>query len=722
MMQYVLAAAIAAAATFGVVWYGLNNPLPDPAVQEATTPEATAPLTAPPRLVRRVDPEISFGARPDFVVRVDVPQASADNAEGPIHFLLGEVQSRAYPDRIVHYQRIVLEPTTGEAAIALRQFQIPLDPALSTMTIHGLTRTRDGEVTDLTAEIRHDVVSADTAQTASILTGAVIIVLRLPQSRPGDVLDLDYTLEERFPVPGWRPSLRLPLATMAMFDQIHLRSIWPSSSLHYALLGAVPEMTETQEHGLTTLSFGPAAFQPPEPEPFTPPWRNPQPQLVASAFESWNAVAVWGASLFQTMPDADIERIAAEIREAHTDHDEQIMAALNYVQREIDYFAITLGQGGYQPLLPSETLRYSEGDCKAKALLLLSILADLGIDSRVALVSSLEGRSLDDMPPTPQAFDHAIVTLTSGNRRYWLDPTRTEQGGGLWDLPEEEWGHALILDSQSFDLTAVSTRAHRLPYIDVEDRYSLRSASRGDNQAILHVEWRFRGAAADAVRAASVTRGEDSIGNSLAETYSARFLQSAPIGEPTIADEADDGVVVRFVMTVTLDDFSAANASKPAYLFAANAANRSIIPVDLAGRVAPLMLPYPYDVRQQVIVNLPDGAEDWAWPLLENGPTDMESAMLGSILSTSVDNDAFSISDSYTVDGLTISLTSRTRIFTAELDPALFLRTTNDLMVVDPVAYFLVGERALLQPDRGASRRLTSPTTHPDYRDPATPY
>lgn len=717
IMQYVLAAAIAAAATFGVVWYGLNNPQPG-----QTAPEASAPLAAPPRLVRRVEPEISFGARPDFVLRIEAPQSSNGDPDAPMHFLLGEVQSRAYPDHIEHYQRLVLQPVTGEAAMAMRQFQIPLDPALSTMKIHGLTRTRNGEVTDLTADLRHDFVSADNAHSASILTGAVIVVLRLPQSQPGDILDLDYTLEERFPVPGWRPSARLPLANMAIFNQIHLRSIWPSSSVHYAMLGAGPPMAESQGNGLTTLSFGPAEFHPPEAEPYTPPWRNPQPQLIATAFESWNAVAVWGASLFQPELDADIERIAAEIRQAHDDRDEQIMAALNYVQREIDYFAITLGQGGYQPLLPSETLRYAEGDCKAKTLLLLSILQALGIDSRAALVNSLEGRSLDDMPPTPQAFDHAIVTLTSGNRRYWLDPTRPEQGGGLWDLTQEEWGHALILDGRSFDLTAVSERPHRLPFIDVQDRYSLRSASRTDHRAILHIQWRFRGGAADAVRASSVTRGESATGNSLAETYRARFTQSELVGEPTLTDEADEGVVVSIVMNITLDDFSAANATRPAYLFAANAANRSIIPVELDGRVAPLLLPYPYDVRHQVIVNLPDGAESWAWPLEDGWSVDSGTVMLGSILSTSVENDAFAISDSYHVDGLTISLTSRTRLFTAELQPALFLRTTNDLMVVDPVAYFLVGERELLQSDRGAARRLTTPTTHPDYRDPAAPY
>lgn len=684
-----LAIGIAVAVIAGVLLFGRQDTPDGPAV-------ADAPLAAPPRLARPVEPEIAFGERPDFPVPVALTETESPAPSTGLRMLLSDLQTRAFDDRIVYYFRQSFAIETGAGADALQQIIVPMDPVLHALNIHALKVTRDGAETDMTGELRHEIVRADTASNHQVLTGGVLVLLRLPRLRAGDRVEIDYSIEESFPVAGWRPSQRLDLAGMSVFETVHIRSTWPESAVQYALLGPAPAITTDTAAGLLSLTYGPARIDIPEPEPFTPAWRYPRPQLVASAFQDWHAVALWGESLFRPVVDDQVQAIANDIRNEHTATDDQIVAALNYVQEEIRYFAVTLGSGGYQPLLPEETLRYGDGDCKAKTLLLLSILAALDIPARAALVSTTDGRALDTFPPSPQAFDHVIVSVMHGNRRHWIDPTLPHQTGRLRDLAPTDWSNALILDSDTGGLTPIDPPVRRQPLVDVREVYTLRSANTGDNRAILRAEWRFRDTMADQMRAIADYNGEGRLLDDLASDYERRFLAAERVGEAVLNDEEAQGLVFSSEWQITLDNFNTPGAGRPQYVFPAHAASRAILPALLDGRQSPLLLPYPYDVRHHLVVNLPEGAEDWI-----SYTTDAE-----------IENDAFAFSDTYTQDGRTVTLTARTRVLAPELDPDLFVRAHNDLASFTPVAILPVGwpEDEASSDGQAAFRRLVRPS------------
>lgn len=690
VVQIGLACIIAIAALVSVVLFNL----PSGPGGEAGRTEATEMLAAPPLLARPREPEIAFGERPDFRVPVALPDAVAAPSETGLRLVLNDLQSQAYDDRIVYYFRQIFAVETGAGADALRQILIPMDPVLNSLRIHQLTVSRDGVDIDMTSELRHDVVRADTTLDHQVLSGGVIVMLRLPRMRAGDRVEIDYTVDERFPVPGWHPSQRLDFAGLSLFETVYVRSTWPEGRVNHALLGPVPSIRTETDNNQISLVFGPAHFDPPTPEPFTPPWRFPQPQLAASAFEDWHAVAAWGESLFRPVVDERVEEIAAGIRAEHPAIDAQAVAALNYVQEEIRYFAVTLGSGGYQPLLPEETLRYGDGDCKAKTLLLLSILAALDIPARAALVSTTDGRALDNLPPSPQAFDHAIVTLMHGNRRYWVDPTLPRQEGRLRDLAPTDWSNALILDTDTGGLTPIDPPVRRQPMADVTETFTLRSADPGDNHAVLRVEWRFRDVWADQMRAIIDYNGETAVIDNMMEDYDRRFLEATPVGEAGLTDEGAQGLAFSGEWQVTLDNFNGTEIGVPQYVFAAHAASRAILPAPIADRQSAILMPYPYDVRHRIVVNLPEGAEDW---IAYQSDAEIENAV-------------FAFSDIYTHDGPTWTLTARSRVFAPELGPDLFVRANNDLVSFTPVAILPIGLPVEGQPNHQAFRRLTRPS------------
>lgn len=79
--------------------------------------------------------------------------------------------------------------------------------------------------------------------------------------------------------------------------------------------------------------------------------------------------------------------------------------------------------GNYFPQAPAQTWLLRYGDCKAKTLLLLAMLRELGIQAEPVLASISGGDIVPSRLPAPSAFDHVLVRATIGGKLLWLDGT-----------------------------------------------------------------------------------------------------------------------------------------------------------------------------------------------------------------------------------------------------------------------------------------------------------
>jgi len=662
----------------------------------------------PMRFAEAPDPDVTFAPVPDFVIDVPVPERG-DGGKAPpsgVEALLFDYQFFAARDHADHFHRQVVETINQAGADAVSQISIPFDPAKQAVRLHHVTRTRDGETAELREETRLEFVRPDSGVETRIFSGQVTALLRVPELRAGDRLELAYTIRDRSPVTGHRYSLAVSYAEqMALYDEVHVRSSWPRGALSHGGLGGAPEMSESRMAGRTVLAYGPGPVEFTEPEYLTPSWRYPYPLWIAAQYEEWHDVALWGAGLYRPVEDPAVTTLARTIMDTHADEDARIMAALRHVQSEIDYFAIVLGEGGYRPLHPAETLRFSEGDCKAKALLLISLLDAMGIEAQAAFVSTTTGRGLDALPPTPQAFDHVIVTLPRGNRRYWLDPTAITQHGELHEQQPLDWGYALIASEDSYALTSVERRLARLPFLDIDEQVTIASAGRDDHRAVLRTRWTYRDAMADMVRATMDYNGEASVLSGFTSFYAARFSDMTAVGTPALETDPETGhLVFSAEYQVELFDFAAEDAAEPAYVFVAHGPSRQIVMAPLENRTAPLALPFPYDVRQRIVINLPEGTESWL-------PDPREIEEYAAELS--VENDAFELMDERSFEPGRAVLTARTRVKAPEVLPEAFTRIQNDLTTTDGLAYIAVGEHMDLDLDPERVRILVTPSSPP---------
>src|SRR5262249_48297002 len=144
----------------------------------------------------------------------------------------------------------------------------------------------------------------------------------------------------------------------------------------------LPERTERLRNGVRQLRFEEHLVPSTGAEPLTPADYQPSRLLELSEFTSWDEVAVWANALFQYDGglDDDLRAVVAKLR-AQPTTEQRVVAALEFVQSEIRYFSVALGESSHRPTPPPQVLKRRYGDCKDKSLLLMALLKELGIDS-----------------------------------------------------------------------------------------------------------------------------------------------------------------------------------------------------------------------------------------------------------------------------------------------------------------------------------------------------
>lgn len=111
--------------------------------------------------------------------------------------------------------------------------------------------------------------------------------------------------------------------------------------------------------------------------------------------------------------------------------DEQIQFAIEYVQNNIYYTYNADEMNGHKPQEPAITFQNKQGDCKAKCVLLKTILDYLEVDSSIVLVNYNADFYLKYYLPSLLSFNHVIVKIRHNVEDYFVDATSRNEFGRL---------------------------------------------------------------------------------------------------------------------------------------------------------------------------------------------------------------------------------------------------------------------------------------------------
>ena len=111
--------------------------------------------------------------------------------------------------------------------------------------------------------------------------------------------------------------------------------------------------------------------------------------------------------------------------------EEQIQFAIEYVQNNIYYTYNADEMNGHKPQAPAITFQNKQGDCKAKCVLLKTILDYLKVETSIALVNYNADFYLKYYLPSLLSFNHVIVKIHYQDEDYFVDATSRNEFGRL---------------------------------------------------------------------------------------------------------------------------------------------------------------------------------------------------------------------------------------------------------------------------------------------------
>jgi tetratricopeptide (TPR) repeat protein len=398
------------------------------------------------------------------------------------------------------------------------QPQIVFNPAFQNVVLHEARVWRDGQGTDRLADARIELMRREQRLEQQVIDGAETLMVVLNDVRVGDPVEVSYTIEGDNPIYEDRISTGLQLAWDSPVALLHQRFIAPAGrplQVRPVASDVVPE--QFTEGGLQVIRVVRSSVPAVVPEQATPPWFKVYPAIEITEYRSWAEVDAWAGRLFaqpaQRHP-AVVERAAA-FRAGGLSGAALASEVLRFVQDEVRYFSVSLGESSHRPRPPERTLAERLGDCKDKAVLLVALLQELGFDARPALVSTMRTRALGSYLPSHDLFDHVIVRLELDGRSHYLDATLSSQGTSFATRGVLPFGAALVVGAGDA-IQPITLPADALDALEFEQRWDL---SRPGRPTTLVTVLRASGLAAERWRNLLAMAGEERVADAIAGVH-----------------------------------------------------------------------------------------------------------------------------------------------------------------------------------------------------------
>jgi cellulose synthase operon protein C len=337
------------------------------------------------------------------------------------------------------FHQVVFQPLTNEEAASSRQY--------------GFGYQGDREIVDVrSAKVYHKNGKVDEAiematgpaddPSIAMYTSARTFFIQLPRIEPGDIVDLQYRVEDIAPRNEFGSSFS---------ETTYLQAMDPISSGEYVLI--TPKSKKIQIHGPQMPQFKsekkiqgenqvfrlfgtnvPAI----SPEPRMPPLPEVVANVSVSTFKDWNEVGSWYWGLAKDQFDADdeVRKKVKEITKGLKTNEEKIRAVYGYVVQRTRYVALEFGIEGFKPRRCALTLGRGWGDCKDKATVIVTMLRELGIPATIVLVRTNMRGDASTTPASYTFFDHAIAYVPE--LKLFLDGTA--EYTGMNELPPFDRG------------------------------------------------------------------------------------------------------------------------------------------------------------------------------------------------------------------------------------------------------------------------------------------
>ena len=552
---------------------------------------------------------------PTWIAPITLPEPAQSE---PMQLRLADTQYLVGQKPVVYVRRALLINDAASLSSA-GQVSIPFVPQYHQLKVHAVRVLRAGESLDRTSSSTVRFLQREIGLERGIYSGEVTASILVNDVRVGDTLEYSYSLFGQNPVFGsrffatasWDQGFPTALRRVVLNHPVGRRISW-------RLIGerqpAALTPADSVHEGMRRLVFEQRSMAKVNIEPMTPPDYVPYRGLQFSEFASWGDVVGWAGELFQSNkePSDDVRAVVETLRKKTTEED-RVVAALEFVQSEIRYFSVSMGESSHRPTQPDVVLKRRYGDCKDKSLLLLTLLQALSIPAKPVLVDFGRLKGIDAALPSPELFNHVIVQATVGGQAFYLDPTWLGQHSRLRRMGQlHEGAQVLVVAPETRELTAIhSANRYELARAIVSETATIQKFS-ADGQLQSKRTW--HGVVAERLRIMHAQMPRDQLLKSIADAMESRYPGAKLIGEPDIQDDRVNNAL-SIAATYTVPKLATEREGNWFVRYLPTNMRGTLVAPPSAARTAPMQLAYfPYEARYTFEVKFPDEVSVMADP------------------------------------------------------------------------------------------------------------
>jgi hypothetical protein len=641
-------------------------------------------------------PNVHIGALPDWLVAIHpdlTRQPSPEEISNGYYYELQDEQTNLLRStEYTHFIKHIINATgvQGESEVS-----VTFSPQFQQVVFHRVCILRNGVTLDQLQPARIKVVQEETDAGDFQYNGLQRAFITLTDVRKGDRIEVAWSII------GFNPVFGKKFATQRYFTRStavcnYFRTIIssPDRPLYIITRNNAPAPEEQRDRNTLTYRWIDPPLKDNNDNDDAPSWFSTLPFVSITEYKNWREVVDWGLNTFNhyrfNLPPALLEKISEWRKTAAGNKDIFANLAARFVQNDIRYLGLEIGENTHRPHPPADVFTGRFGDCKDKSLLLSVILQREGIPAYATLINTTEGRSLSKVAPSPRLFDHTIVAIQrTGGSWLYVDPTISGQRGELTDLYIPDYGYTLVLRDGEDSLRTVLPGKNYNYYIreDLDARFY--------DTSRFTVTTTYTGGAADKIRSRYEEESRKDIEDSYVKYYG-YWLTGIQRDRPIVYsdDSLKNELTIKESYTIP-NLWTTDKKGKRSFDFIVKTI-RDYLPELPEGRSsAPLSLTYPLQVRYTLHLNLP---EEWDF---NSGPLHIR-------------NDAYHFDFTPDYSGKEITLHYALTTFTDHIDSADIQQYKDDFKEMDDRVSF-----SLYKEGNGLAPTLDpAPALHPS---PARP-
>lgn len=368
-----------------------------------------------------------------------------------------------------------------------------------TIFFHEISIIRDGKKINKLSLNKIKVINTEPGLSDYQIYDHYKAFLVLDDVRKGDQIVFSYTKKGFNPIYNNKYNDYLYFYSSTIILNNFCTIITPKgTTLNYKAHNDAPTPNKKDEGKYTIYDWPNSELEDYEFDNYIPSWYTGYKYVEVSEYNNWKEVADWASNILLVkstdLPYQLKEQIEEWSKSSNGDKEKFALKALRFVQNEVRYLGMEIGEYSHRPHPAKETFINRYGDCKDKSLLLATILKKKGINTSLVLVNTQYRERIEDVLPRANVFNHVIVKATIDGRDHYLDPTISGQGGDLRSNYIPNYGAGLVVDGQSTSLSLIPFNANSS--IDIEESYEVSY----DTISTFHVTTIYKGYAADDIR------------------------------------------------------------------------------------------------------------------------------------------------------------------------------------------------------------------------------